>query len=168
MTEINEGFGMGLIKAPIYNEVFYGDIGLLGGYYTALLFNLESASIISFTINGLNMDVNDFTLGFTSILSNKPYAIPAFDVILDKSQLTDLQGKYTCINSQNEIKIDIKYGKFGLTGQIAGQSAFSLFPVTNSKFSYPPLGVTIEFPQKNVLTLVQGGGTYKFIKSAHD
>jgi D-alanyl-D-alanine carboxypeptidase len=108
--------------------------------------------------------LNDILIGILSICFDKQYSLPTFKTITLKTEDLD---KYLGVYSSTQvpIKITITKDNTALIGQGEGQPPFPLEPTEPDKFKFDPAGVKMEFnPDKNEMTLKQGGGSFLFTK----
>jgi len=108
--------------------------------------------------------MNDILIGILSIYFNKTYFVPTFNSLSLRTEDLD---KYLGVYSSTQIplKITITKNSTTLTSQATGQSPFPLEATEKDKFTFHPAGIIMEFnPDKNELTLKQGGETVLFTK----
>jgi hypothetical protein len=109
--------------------------------------------------------MNDILIGVLSIYFNNPYFIPTFNTAppLKTEDLDKYLGVY--FSTQIPLKITITKNAATLISQATGQSSFPLEATEKDKFKFDPAGIKMEFnPDKNEMTLKQGGETVLFTK----
>lgn len=168
MTELEDGYGLGLFQFPFYNKKAYGHTGGIDGFHSVLGYFPDDETSFALMSNALNYRLNDITLGALSIFYNKKYTLPTFQNIkLDASKLEEYVGTYQ--SKQIPLKITISQNSGQLMAQASGQSAFPLEAETELKFKFETAGIVIEFDKNtdgkiNSFTLFQSGGKYLFEK----
>jgi D-alanyl-D-alanine carboxypeptidase len=165
MKTMRDGYGMGMFQIPFYTKKGYGHNGGIDGFASTLSYFPEDSLAVSFCTNGLVYPMNDILIGVLSIYFNKEYPLPLFRTISLKSEDLD---KYLGVYSSTQIplKIEITKTDAQLIAQATGQSSFPLEPVDKDKFTFDQAGVKMEFsPEKNEMTLKQGGGSFLFTKN---
>jgi len=164
MKTITDGFGMGMFQIPFYDHKAWGHNGGIDGFGSNLAYFPEDGLSIAYCTNGQIYPMNDILIGVLSIYFNKDYTIPAFNTVALKTEELD---KYLGVYSSTQIplKITITKENTSLIAQATGQSSFPLEATEKDKFKFDQAGVVIEFnPDKNEMTLKQGGGTFLFTK----
>ena len=113
--------------------------------------------------------MNNILLGVLSIYFNKEYSIPKFEpsataLSLKTEELDQYLGTYS--STQIPLKMTLTKDKTTLFAQATGQSAFPLEATEKDKFKFEAAGIKMEFnPEKNEMTLKQGGVSYLFTKN---
>lgn len=164
MTTIVEGYGMGLIKIPYYENIGYGHTGAIDGFTSTLCYFPDTKISFALLSNGTNYNNNDIAINVLNWAYNKPFEIPEFKTVELSSSDLD---KYIGVYSSEKLPLKVTVTKTGnvLTAQATGQSAFILNPVGNHKFTFDAAGIVMEFnPEKKSFLLKQGGGEFLFTK----
>lgn len=160
MTDIVEGYGIGLTKIPFGERKFYGHGGVIDqyrslmGYYPAE--DLSYALICSST----NYDLNDAVIGILSIYYKMPFPFPVFTKV-DTAELAKFTGTYA--SKELPIKIMLSEKNGDLIAQATGQSAFPLTFKEEKTFIFAPAGIEMIFGE-NSFVLKQGGMSFNFSK----
>jgi D-alanyl-D-alanine carboxypeptidase len=166
MKTITDGYGMGMFQIPFYNKSAYGHNGGIDGFASTLAYFPEDSLAIAYCTNGQVYPMNDILIGVLCIYFNKPYFIPTFNapsISLKPEDLDKYLGVYS--SAQIPLKITITRNTTTLISQATGQSSFPLEATEKDKFKFDPAGIIMEFnPDKNEMTLKQGGETVLFTK----
>lgn len=164
MKTITDDYGMGMFQIPFNTKKAYGHNGGIDGFASDLAYFPEDSLAVAYCTNGQVYPLNDILIGVLSICFNKEYSIPAFNTISLKTEDLD---KYLGVYSSKQIplKITITKDNTTLIAQATGQSSFPLEATEKDKFKFDQAGVNMEFnPDKNELTMKQGGGNILFTK----
>lgn len=164
MKKIEDNYGMGLFKMPFYDKYRFGHTGGIDGFSSVFGYFPEKKYAFALTSNGTNYDNNEISIALLSVLFNKPFEIPSFEVYELKSEDLD---KYLGVYSSPSfpLKITITKSRQVLIAQATGQSAFNLEAIEKDKFKFKQAGIIIEFDTNNKqMTLKQGGGIFKLTK----
>ncbi len=164
MKTMTDGFGMGMFQIPFYEKRAYGHNGGIDGFASNLAYFPEESLTVAYCTNGQVYPMNNILIGVLSIYFNKPYSIPALITISLKTEDLD---KYLGVYSTTQIPLKITMTKDNTTliSQATGQSSFPLEATGKDKFEFDPAGIVMEFnPDKNEMTLKQGGQTVVFTK----
>jgi len=166
MTDIRDGYGMGLFRFPYGDKITYGHTGGIDGFNSFLAFFPHDSTAVAFIGNGMNYRMNDFMLGVMDIYYGKNYKMPTFGTVtLKAAELSKYEGTYA--SKQVPLKITVKKDGGQLTAQATGQSSFPLEPETALSFRFDPAGIVMEFTAgpDGLITgfvLKQRGGVYTF------
>ncbi len=164
MKTMIDGYGMGMFQYPFGDKKLYGHTGGIDGYNSMLVYQPEEKLSVAYVSNGTVYSVNDILLGVFAVYFNQPFSIPTFETFAVKAEDLD---KYTGVYSSAEVplKITVTKDKTTLVAQATGQSAFPLDATAKDKFKFDAAGVVMEFePEKNQMTLKQGGRQFTFTK----
>lgn len=164
MKTIHDGYGMNFFPYNFYGQTGYGHNGGIDGFQSQAVYYPADNVAVSYLANGVNYSLNTMMIGVLSILHNRPYTIPDFKTITVKSEDLD---KYLGVYASTQIPLKITITKKGavLVAQATGQSSFEMEAAGPNKFKFDVAGITLTFdPDKNQMTLLQGGGTYTFTK----
>lgn len=164
MKTITDGYGMGMFQIPFNTKKAYGHNGGIDGFGSNLAYFPEDNLAVAYCTNGQVYSFNDILIGVLSIYFNQPYSIPTFKTVSIREE--DLN-KYLGIYASTQIPLKITISKSGATliAQATGQSSFPLEATEKDKFKFDQAGVIMEFnPDKNEMTLKQGGGNFLFTK----
>jgi CubicO group peptidase (beta-lactamase class C family) len=167
MTTITERYGMGMFKFPFHDKMAFGHGGGIDGFVSNLAYFPEDSLAVSFCTNGQVYPMNDILIGVLSICFNKDYMIPTFDskpaITLTSEELEKYLGTYS--STQLPLKITITKNDGLLVAQATGQASFPLDAIEKDIFRFEQAGIVLEFnPDKNEMTLKQGGGIFLFTK----
>lgn len=164
MKTITDNYGMGMFQIPFNTKKAYGHNGGIDGFGSNLAYFPEDKLAIAYCTNGQVYPMNDVLIGVLSIYFNQPYSIPTFKTLSLKAEDLD---KYLGIYASTQLPLKITISKNGATliAQATGQSSFPLEATEKNKFKFDQAGVIMEFnPEKNDMTLKQGGGQFIFTK----
>ncbi|MEQ9438943.1 MAG: serine hydrolase domain-containing protein [Cyclobacteriaceae bacterium] len=165
MTDLQDGYGLGMLQAPFYDKKAFGHTGGIDGFQSnAFYFPTEKVSV-AYTSNGVVMPMNDILIGALSIYFGKDYDLaditPALK--LKPEDLDQFLGVYS--SPTFPVKLTITKNGNVLIGQGSGQPEFRLEAVTPTTFRFDPAQLEIEFfPNEARLILQQGGGTFELNK----
>jgi len=161
MKTMTDGFGMGMFQIPFYEKSAYGHNGGIDGFASTLAYFPEDSLAVAYCTNGQVYPMNNILIGALSIYFNKSYSIPTFN--LKTEDLDKYLGVYS--STQIPLKITITKNAATLFAQATGQQSFPLDPTEKDKFKFDPAGIIMVFnPDKNEMTLKQGGENVVFIK----
>jgi CubicO group peptidase (beta-lactamase class C family) len=164
MKTLVDGYGMGITSFPFGKRKAFGHTGGIDGFGSILGYFPDDSLAVAYCSNGTVMSWNDIMIGVLSIYFGKPYTIPTFKSIAIKVEDLD---KYLGVYSSSEmpLKITITKDKTTLIAQATGQSSFPLDATDKDIFRFDPAQIELRFnPDKNLMTLKQGGGTFEFTK----
>jgi CubicO group peptidase (beta-lactamase class C family) len=164
MKTIKDGYGNGLFQIPFYNHIGYGHTGGIDGFSSVYSHFADDNISYALTSNGTNMNNNDISIAVLSVIYNKPYEIPTFNIFNVTSEELD---KYLGVYASTQIPLKITITKEGntLIAQGTGQPAFPLEATDKDKFKFNQAGAKFEFnPTDKTMILFQGGGQIKFTK----
>ena len=167
METLTDNIGMGMFQFPFFNKKAYGHNGGIDGFVSALGYFPDDSLAISYCTNGQVYPMNDILIGVLSIYFNMDYSIPSFESKPAITLNTEDLDKYLGIFSSTQIPLKITISKNNnvLVAQATGQSSFSLDATDKDEFKFEQAGIIMEFnPEKNEMTLKQGGGTFQFTK----
>jgi CubicO group peptidase (beta-lactamase class C family) len=166
MKTMTDGFGMGMFQIPYHEKSAYAHNGGIDGFASTLAYFPEDSLAVAYCTNGQVYPMNDILIGVLSICFNKPYSIPTFappSFSLKTEDLDTYLGVYS--TTQIPLKITITKDNTTLLAQATGQSSFPLEATEKNKFKFDAAGIILEFnPDKNEMTLKQGGQTVLFTK----
>jgi D-alanyl-D-alanine carboxypeptidase len=157
-------FGYGIMGIPFYHKKLYGHGGDTYGTHCVMAYDRPEKLSISYMINGELFLTNDFALGLLSIIYDRAFEYPKFDVYaVSSTGLLAYEGVYGA--SDFPMKLTIYKDGNQLKAQGTGQPAFILKSVGKHQFAFEKAGLEITFVPKNqVLLLKQGGKTIEFDK----
>jgi CubicO group peptidase (beta-lactamase class C family) len=164
MTDLVDGYGLGLFQIPFYERKAYGHNGGIDGFQSNASYFPEDDVVVAYTTNGTVMAMNDILIGLLSIYFDKNYDFPTFAPVIDVAS-EDLD-QYLGIYSSKALPLKITVTKNGnqLMAQATGQGAFPLQPYEAHKFRFDQAGIKMEFiPDDKKMILIQGGGRFEFI-----
>jgi len=164
MTNIKDGYGMGLFKLPFYEKEGFGHTGAIDGYSSMLSFYPESGVTFALLSNGNNYSNNQIAITVLSEVFHKPYNIPEFKSFAVTTEDLD---KYlgTYITDALPLKLTITKKGATLIAQATGQQQLLLEATDKDVFSFDKAGIVLKFnTEKKTVILEQGGGEYLFTK----
>ena len=164
MTKLHEGFGHGIFPETHGNKNGYGHSGSIDGFVSKVCYFPSDSLAIAYTGNALNYSTGDIMKGILSLSFNDPYTLPDFKTVkLDTADLDACTGVYA--SKAIPLKITVTRKGHELVAQASGQSSFTLETIEKNKFRFDPAGIKMTFvPEKNEMTLKQGGGSFLFVK----
>jgi D-alanyl-D-alanine carboxypeptidase len=157
-------FGPGIMKMPFYNIICYGHGGDTAGTHSTLGFEPTDQLSYAVTINGENFNHNSFFVALLNLIYDREYKYPVFGQA--KAPVPELE-KYTGDYTSKDIDLGLKVfvRDETLYAQGTNQAEFMLAPAEKDQFTFDKAGLKLMFiPEKNQLTLTQGGRTYLFDK----
>ncbi|MCM4155726.1 serine hydrolase domain-containing protein [Gramella sp. AN32] len=164
MKNIENGYGLGLLRFP-YNEKWsYGHTGGIDGFQSVTGFFPEDKLAISLTSNGINYNINEILLAVLGSFYGDGFDLPHFNKV--KLSTKDLE-KYLGTYSSEQIPPKIMISREGSTllAQATGQPSFPLEPTAKDIFIFEQAGVEIEFkPHTEEMLMKQGGKEFLFTK----
>lgn len=164
MQTIKDGHGSGLFQIPFYESIGYGHGGGIDGFSSLYVYFPNEKIAYALISNGVNYNFNNVSLAVLSAVNGKSYELPTFgNFQVAEDDLNAYAGVYS--SSQIGLKITINKNNGRLTAQATGQPSFLLDAVEKNIFRFDQAGVVMEFyPQKNTMTLKQGGAEFLFTK----
>jgi CubicO group peptidase (beta-lactamase class C family) len=155
MTDLKEHFGYGIFAMPFYDHNGFGHTGGIDGFRSSLSWFPDDSLAIAICVNAADYNPNEALIGALSILLNKEYKLPVFNVVtVDEALLTTYTGVYS--SPDFPLKMNITLKEKQLFGMASGQSAFPLTAVNETTFRFDQAGIVINFGI-NTLTIKQGG-----------
>lgn len=165
MTDLNDGYGMGMYQVPFHTRKAYGHNGGIDGFRSNAYYFPDEDVSIAYTSNAASMALNDINIGVLSIFFGKPYKFPEFkEPLLLAPQLLD---QYVGVYSSPTfpLKVTITRSDSVLTAQATGQPSFVLEAYEENKFRFNAARLKMEFmPETNTMILVQGGKEFELNK----
>jgi len=164
MTNIKDGYGMGVFKLPFYEKEGFGHTGAIDGFSSMLSFYPESGVTFALLSNGNNYSNNQIAITVLSEIFHKPYSIPEFKSFAVTTEDLD---KYlgTYITDALPLKLTITKKGATLIAQATGQQQLLLEATDKDVFSFDKAGIVLKFnTEKKTVILEQGGGEYLFTK----
>lgn len=160
MKTTKGGFGMGLFEIPFYEHKGFGHTGGIDGFASVFAHFPDSGISYAFISNGHSYNTNDVSIAVLSAVFDKPYDIPQFVPALPAEALSVYLGTYS--SSGFPLKITVTQKGATLIAQATGQPSFPLEPtIMPHVFKFDSAGLSLEFnPEKQEMTLKQGGGVY--------
>ncbi|MEN0003189.1 MAG: serine hydrolase domain-containing protein [Bacteroidota bacterium] len=165
MTQLTDGFGLGIFTVPFYDKQGLGHNGGIDGFISNSFHFPDDGVGITYLSNGAVMPLNDIMIGVLSIYFDKPYDLPDFSpaLVLSSEDLDQYLGVY----ASPTFPLKLTFTKDGdvLMAQATGQSSFPLEAYGVHQFRFDPAGIKLEFvPAEQKVTLMQGGGTFEFTR----
>lgn len=150
-------FGYGIMSIPFYHKKLYGHGGDTRGTHCVMAYDRPEKLSITYMINGELFLTNDFALGLLSIIYDRAFEYPKFEVYaVSPTDLESYEGLYSAPDFPLKLKIYVD-GNY-LKAQGTGQPAFILNAVEKHQFSFKDAGLEITFvPENQQLILKQGG-----------
>ncbi|MCF6359152.1 MAG: serine hydrolase [Cyclobacteriaceae bacterium] len=161
MMEIQDGYGIGLLRVPFYTKYTYGHTGGIDGFRSNAFYFPEDKVSISYLSNGVVMPLNDILIGALSIYYGLDFELPEFKTGLELT--SEELDKYLGVYSSPTFPLKITITKKGnaLFAQATGQSSFPLEAYEIDKFKFDQAMLKMEFnPKENQVTLLQGEGKF--------
>ena len=165
MTDLEDGYGMGMYQVPFYTRKGFGHNGGIDGFISNAFFFPDDDVSFAYTSNAVSMAVNDINIGALSIYFGKPYVFPEFKepLIIAVGQLDQYVGVYS--SPTFPLKVTITRNDSTLTGQATGQPSFALEAYEQHKFRFNAAGLKLEFiPEASKMILMQGGNKFELTK----
>lgn len=162
----SNGYGLGIMMIPYYNELAYGHNGGIDGFVSNLSYFPEKNYGFAICSNGLNWKLNDLMIATYKITNSMSYEFPSFN----QFELTEAEkSRYvgTFFSKDLPLEITISATDNGLAAQASGQPSFDLKIESETKFTYSNADLEIVFvdsdKQKwNQFTLIQFGKKYQY------
>ena len=165
MTDIQDGYGLGLMQVPFYDKKALGHAGGIDGFQSNAFYFPQEKVSIAYTTNGAVMPMNDILIGVLSIYFGKDYTLPEFKpaLTLEPEDLDEFLGVYS--SPDFPIKLTITKKGSTLIGQGTGQPEFRLDAIGPTEFKFDQAGLKIEFfPAEDKLVLNQAGRSFELTK----
>ena len=164
MKTIKDHYGMGLFEFPFGEQKGLGHTGGIDAFSSVFSHFEESDISYALTSNSASSYDNDISIVVLSAVNGETFEIPEF-VTYDVApeDLKQYVGTYT--SEQLPLEITITREGATLLAQASGQSQFALEASAEHEFVFEPAGVEMIFnPEKNTMTLKQGGGVFAYTK----
>lgn len=157
-------FGYGIMAVPFYNQKLYGHGGDTRGTHCVMGYDADQKLAITYMINGEHFLTNDFAIGLLSILYDKDYEYPKFDIYkVDPTSLDAYVGTYSSATFPLKVTIFKEGNK--LKAQATNQPSFVLTPTDKDLFAYQKAKLEIKFVVKEQkLILTQMGMSNELMK----
>ena len=165
MTDIVDGFGIGLARIPFFQHMGYGHTGGIDGFHSLVAYFPDDSLTAAVFSNGVDYPLNDIVIALLSSYYNVPIVIPDFNAmpLLDPKELERYVGEYT--SRQIDVKMTISQANNKLYGQPTGQPPFILTPVRKDVFKFDAFDLVMEFrPEAKEVTITQAEDSYLFTK----
>jgi D-alanyl-D-alanine carboxypeptidase len=164
MTNIRDGYGMGMFALPLGNKKAFGHNGDIDGFSSVVGYFPEQKLAYAYCGNGIDYPIKDLVSGALKIYANQDYEILVFKTpVLTNKELDKYVGNYSSLRVTMKIAVTRKGST--LFAQVEGQPAFALKPLDLDKFGYALAGILMEFrPLFGELTLKQGKNAMPFTK----
>ncbi|MEM6816066.1 MAG: serine hydrolase domain-containing protein [Bacteroidota bacterium] len=162
MTQINDGFGLGMLQVPFYSKKAYGHTRGIDGFSSMAYFFPDEQVAVAYISNGTVMPVNDILIGVLSIYFGMDYDLPAF-ISVEKEILEKYEGIYG--DSSFPLDISVFINGEQLMAQATNQAAFALEAVSENVFKFSPAGIIMTFTsEENQMIFEQMGAKHKLTK----
>ena len=76
ITEMTNGYGLGIFKSPYLEKYSYGHTGGIDGFASSLGYFPNEKVTISFSSNGINYRMNNIMLGILALYFEEDYTFP--------------------------------------------------------------------------------------------
>ncbi len=164
MLTLKNGLGLGIFQFPFKNKSSYGHGGGIDGFSSFLGYLVDDKIAVALTSNGTIYENNEILRPAVSAALGEPFELPVFtEIELTSEEMDPYLGVYA--STQLPLKITITKTEKSLIAQATGQSSFPVTCTAKDVFKFTPAGVVLEFvPEKNQMTLKQGGGEFLFTK----
>lgn len=164
MTQLKDGYGMGIIELPFHEITGFGHTGAIDGFSSMFSFFPESGVTFALLSNGNNYSNNEIAMTVLSAVFHQPYSIPVFkSITLTTEDLDDYLGTY--VTDALPLKLAITKDGTTLIAQATGQQQLYLEATDKDVFSFDKAGIVLKFnPEKKTVLLEQGDGEYLFTK----
>jgi len=164
MLTLNNGLGLGIFRFPYKDKDGFGHGGGIDGFSSFLGYIKDYKIAVALTSNGTVFSNNEILKSAINATLNEPFEIPGFSEIeVSPEELIAYLGVYS--SEQMPIKITVTNSDNGLIAQGTGQSSFPLTCTAKDVFKFDQAGIIMEFnPEKNQMTLKQGGGAFLFTR----
>lgn len=148
MTDLQDGYGLGLVRIPFYDKYAWGHNGGIDGFHTTSGHFLEDDLTFVLFGNGFNYSMNDISIGVLSILFDREFEIPDFSgepkqVQLGEKEKQAFVGKFSSDQIPLEIEVFIEDGV--LKAQASGQGAFPLTAYQGGVMKFTQAGIAMVF-----------------------
>lgn len=148
MTDLQDGYGLGVVRIPFYDKYAWGHNGGIDGFHTTSgHFPEENLTFVLFG-NGFNYSMNDISIGVLSILFGREFELPDFSgepkqVQLGEKEKQAFVGKFSSGQIPLEIEVFVEDGV--LKAQATGQGAFPLTAYQGGVMKFAQAGITMVF-----------------------
>lgn len=157
MTEMVEGYGLGVFTFPYNEKRAFGHTGGIDTYQSMAGHFPEDNLTLSAITNGCSLSLNDAMISMIKSSFGEEYELPVFEKELSYSddELQKMSGVYSSPLFPLKITINPKGG--GLVAQATGQPEFALESTSLNVFEFKQAGIKMIFkPEENKMTFVQG------------
>lgn len=164
LPEGEKWFGLGIMKAPFYENIGYGHGGDTYGTHSVTSHNKENNLSVTYIINGEGYPTNNFAIGLLSIVYDKKYEFPNLDTYTpDKRFYDDYEGVYVTDKLPMSFKVYQEDNELKI--QAEGQPSLILTPKNKHVFEVLKVGAVFEFDlHQQKMTLKQAGQMFEMIK----
>lgn len=148
MMELQDGYGLGLAGIPYGDRIFYGHSGGIESYRSSCGYHPGDSILFTYVSTAARQqDPNEVAIQVLNAAYGNTVSFPDTAgkqvVKLTPATLSGYEGTYEAPGFPLEIRIFVKDGQ--LQGQATGQSAFPLSPHSESRFSFSPAAISMEF-----------------------
>ena len=161
MTEIKDGFGLGLFTFPFNGRTAYGHTGGIDAFQSMAGHFRDEQLTVSIITNGTEIELNDVMVALLSIYFGNEFEIPTFReaIALDEKVAKNYIGVYS--STSFPLKITIGFQEGSLSAQATGQSSFPLEQTEEGLFEFKMAGIRMTFDTvKKQMKFEQGGGSF--------
>jgi CubicO group peptidase (beta-lactamase class C family) len=157
MKTIRDGYGLGMDTFTFAGKTFYGHTGGVDNFGSWLAYLPEEKLAVAYTSNAKVYPVVRVMNGIFDIYYNKPFSIPAFDMIEVSPEILD---KYVGVYSISgvPVKFTVSRDDATLVIQMTGQSPIPLEAMAEDKFGIESAGIVFEFDAAKKQMIQKRGG----------
>ena len=162
MSEIQEGYGMGLFQVSFKDKKALGHGGEIDGFQSMAFYFPKEKMAISYIANGVVYPANDIADGVLSIYFNQDFDLPNFkpQVVLSSEDLDKYLGVYS--GPSLPLKITITKEGNQLIARETGQPSFSLKALEGNTFVFGKPNIEMVFlPTENKMIFKQDGAEFE-------
>ena len=171
MMDIQNGYGLGVLRLPFYDRFAYGHTGGIDGFSTITGHFPQENMTFAMHSNAMKMNLNDVTVTLLSAYFKRSFEMPDFNiktVYLSPPELEVFAGNYG--SKALPIDITLFVEDQTLFAQGSGQAPFPLTAINKQHFRFEKAGIEIEFNDKRAdsqavqFVMRQGGGSFPFVR----
>lgn len=159
MTNINNGYGLGLVNFQFGERKFIGHNGGIESFESVAAYYPKDGVAVSLIANGADYSFNEIMLGVLSVYYKLPYRFPTFDTVeVAGNVLSKYEGNYT--NASLPFIINVKLVDGQLRVHADEQGTFYITPTSDTEFIHEGSGVRMVFDAKGFALVQNGSSTY--------
>lgn len=162
MKKDANGYGIGMFPNTRFGRLGFGHTGGIDAFQSQVILFPEENVSIAYTLNANSYE--ELMNGLTKIYFEEEFDLPLFAAETEVSNdiLLSYVGTYSSNAFPLKITISVANGK--LQAQASGQPSFELKAESNTRYSFLPAGLVMEFSDDTNFTLEQGGASFNFTK----